>query len=442
MTPGRRLLAVTAAGAVAAVVPVATAPRADAVSPPRVDETFLPAPAPPGPPQPTEQRDDCTGTSSPLLQDDSSKHQLDHLGLPAVAPLTRGAGQTVAVIDTGVVRHRLLPRLVPGGDYVSTGDGTDDCDGHGTMVAGIVAADGDFHGVAPDATVLAIRQSSNKFGVKGEAAGFGDVQTLASAVRTAADLGATVINVSSVACQPAEALIDDRALGAALAYAVDAKNVVVVAAAANVGGPGQCPAQNPDRSDTPDWQGVKSVASPAWYDDLVLTVGSVRADGAPSAFTLAGPWVDVAAPGEDVISLDPGGDGLVDRLPSSDGERHIAGTSYAAPVVSGVAALVRSRWPQLTARQVMARIEQTAHHPAGGWNPVVGHGMVDVSAALSAGMPAPAATPDVRMVAAPVTAPADPRPRRIALAGAGGCVAIALLIAASASTRRRRVPEH
>ena len=51
--------------------------------------------------------------------------------------------------------------------------------------------------------------------------------------------------------------------------------------------------------------------SPAWYDDYVLTVASVNADGAPSAFTLAGPWVDVAATGEGVTSLSPVGDGIV-----------------------------------------------------------------------------------------------------------------------------------
>ena len=78
--------------------------------------------------------------------------------------------------------------------------------------------------------------------------GYGDVDTLAMAVRTAADMGATVINVSSVACVSVADALDDRALGAALAYAVDTKNVVVVAAAGNVGGPGQCPEQNPRRS--------------------------------------------------------------------------------------------------------------------------------------------------------------------------------------------------
>ena len=149
---------------------------------------------------------------------------------------------------------------------------------------------------------------------------------------------------------PVASALDDRALGAALAYAVDVKNAVVVAAAGNTGGAGQCPPQRPDAN----WQTVTVVVSPAWYDDYVLTVGSVNADGMPSAFTLAGPWVDVAATGEAVTSL---------------GSEPVSGTSYAAPLVSGVAALIRARFPALTARQVMRRIESTAHHPPAGWDP-------------------------------------------------------------------------
>ena len=51
------------------------------------------------------------------------------------------------------------------------------------------------------------------------------------------------------------------------------------------------------------------MVSPAWYDDYVFTVGSVDERGAPSSFSLAGPWVDVAAPGEGIVSLDPDGEG-------------------------------------------------------------------------------------------------------------------------------------
>ena len=390
----------------------------------------------------------------------ASAGQLRGLDLSAVWRLSRGSGQTVAVIDTGVARHRLLPHLIAGGDYVFTGDGTDDCDGHGTIVAGIIGAaegstDGSgFSGVAPEATIIGIRQSSDKFAPAGQSApGFGDVDTLAMAVRTAADMGASVINVSSIACVAAAAGLDDRALGAALAYAVDVKNVVVVAAAGNVGGLGQCPDQNPPADPAhpglPDWDSVKVVVSPAWYDDYVLTVGSVDPQGAPSRFTLAGPWVDVAAPGEGVVSLDADGEGLVDSLPVLGSSMPIVGTSYAAPVVSGIAALVRARSPHLTARQVMQRIKDTAHRPPAGWDPFVGHGVVDALAAVSgehhhARMisfrpPSRATATPVRCHHRRAKSKPDPSGRRIAFGGAGVCIAVvAAAVAMTASVGRLR----
>lgn len=436
----RMLRRLAAASAVSVIVLMSSAPAA-ATTPPPVDHTLLPRPGPVSPRQPTEQHDECyasTGDAAPGKQSNTA--------LQTIRPLTRGAGQTVAVIDTGVARHRLLPRLVAGGDYVSTGDGTQDCDGHGTIVAGIIAAaadsqDAGFGGVAPDATIIAIRQSSNRFRPAAEpsASGYGDVDTLAAAVRTAADMGATVINISSIACVAADDAFDDRALGAALSYAVDVKNVVVVTAAGNVGGPAQCPEQNPTRPGQPDWAGVRTVVTPGWYDDLVLTVGSVESDSGPSPFSLAGPWVDVAAPGTDVISLDPDGEGLIDTLSTADGSKPISGTSYAAPVVSGVAALIRARWPQLTARQVMARIEDTAQRPSGGWDPVVGHGVVDVVAAVTGGAPVLTSGDAGRQRVSPSgPVEADPGPRHMAFTGVAICGAVAILITVSASARRSR----
>jgi membrane-anchored mycosin MYCP len=436
---------------VLATFPFCTAPPAFGVTPPAVDDSMLPKPGAPAPPRPTEQQERCVA-APPAKADTTDPGQLKGLDLQDVWKLTRGAGQTVAVIDTGVARHRLLPRLVPGGDYVSTADGTDDCDGHGTVVAGIIGAEPDsdgstFSGIAPDATILSIRQSSNRFRATDDpsGSGFGDVDTLASAVRTAADMGATVINISSVACLPTDGGLDDRPLGAALAYAVDIKNVVVVAAAGNVGGAGQCPEQNPTtdpaRPAQPDWDRVSVVVSPAWYDDNVLTVGSVDERGAPSSFSLAGPWVDVAAPGEGIVSLDPDGEGLVSSLPTTGDPMPISGTSYAAPVVSGIAALVRSRSPELTARQVMRRIEEMARGPAAGWDPVVGNGVVDALAAVSGDAPIPAVEHRQSQSASyPDAAPADHESHQFAVNGAAVCLAVSvttLAMTASASRLRR-----
>jgi membrane-anchored mycosin MYCP len=406
-------------------------PSAQAVSPPEIDDRLLPKPALPAPPKATVQREVCTmvtGDPGP------GRNQLADLDLPRVWLLTRGAGQRVAVIDTGVSRHRRLPDVVPGGDYVFTGDGTQDCDAHGTLVAGIIAAAADsktdsFSGVAPDVTLISIRQSSAKFASTTDpsSSGVGDVDTMAKAVRTAADLGASVINISAVACVPVSSALDDRALGAALAYAVDVKNAVVVAAAGNAGGAGQCPPQRPDAT----WQTISVAVSPAWYDDYVLTVGSVNADGAPSSFTLAGPWVDVAAMGEAVASLS---------------SAPLSGTSYAAPVVSGLAALIRARFPALTARQVVQRIESTAHHPPAGWNPLVGNGTVDAVAAVSTDASSPGNVAEPPPARVPIPTPPPRRPtnspaRDTALRGAAMClIALTCALVIGAAKRRLRGP--
>ncbi|WP_269458618.1 type VII secretion-associated serine protease mycosin [Mycobacterium shigaense] len=427
MTPARvaRVLAAMALTA----LPQLGVPTAHAVSPPEVDDRWLPKPALPAPPRPTVQRDVCAMVATASSTGPSRPGALD---LPRVWPLSRGAGQRVAVIDTGVSRHRGLPGVVPGGDYVFTGDGTQDCDAHGTLVAGIIAAAIDSEpdgsgGVAPDATLISIRQSSAKFGLASDpsSSGVGDVDTMARAVRTAADLGASVINISSVACVPVASALDDRSLGAALAYAVDVKNVVIVAAAGNTGGAGQCPPQRADAT----WQTATVAVSPAWYDDYVLTVGSVTADGAPSAFTLAGPWVDVAATGEGVTSL---------------GSAALSGTSFAAPIVSGLAALIRARFPALSARQVMQRIESTAHHPPGGWNPFVGSGAVDILTAVSSDSTPPASTPNPPTPQPPAPpAPAAQRPdspgRDTAICGAVVCLVI-LLAVPLAGRAKARIP--
>jgi len=446
-TTHSRMLRCALAIAVASL-PQCGVPTAHAVSPPTIDSSQLPEPARARPARPTVQREICAVPSiSPDTDRAKAPGQLFGLDLQQVWKLTRGAGQRVAVIDTGVAPNPRLPHTTAGGDYVFTGDGTQDCDGHGTAVAGIISAAPDpqhadgFSGVAPSAGLISIRQSSTKFVAVTDPSnsGFGDVSTMAKAVRTAADLGASVINISAVACIRTGSALDDRALGAALSYAVDVKDVVVVVAAGN-SGTGQCPAQSAEAT----WDTVTVVVSPAWYDDYVLTVGSVNPHGEPSSFTLAGPWVDVAAPGEGVISLSSSGSGLVNNLGGPNHSSPLAGTSYATPVVSGLAALIRSRFPKLTARQVMQRIEATAHHPPGGWDPRVGAGIVDFLAAVSTDPPASTSPPAPR-TPVPIAPPALPAPvnhgsRDAAFVGAailGGVLALMLATAALRARLRR-----
>lgn len=304
--------------------------------------------------------------------------------------------------------------------------------------------------MAPDARILSIRQSSTVFRRVGaerdtdglNARGVGTLTTLAAAIRRAADHGATVVNISEVACVPPGSG-DHPALGAAIDYAVRVHDVVIVAAAGNLD---TCrasnPAPDPARPGADPWENVDTVATPAWYDDLVLTVGSVGPDGAPSSFTLPGPWVDVAAPGTDIVSLDPRrptGDALADTVNGQP----VQGTSFAAPYVAGTAALIRARHPELTAAEVMARIEDTAHAPPAGWDPYVGHGVVDPVAAVS-GTRAHGAT-EPHAVAVPVPTPVEPpdtRPRAVAATGitvVGAVVVVGLLASVPLRRRTQRV---
>ncbi|MCZ4078130.1 type VII secretion-associated serine protease mycosin [Rhodococcus sp. H36-A4] len=433
---------------------------------PFVDPALLPEPAPPAPPEPTEQRNLCV-PASPTPDGPAVPDAQGVLDFRAVWPITRGAGQIVAVIDTGVSPHPRLPGLRPGGDYVFAGDGLSDCDAHGTLVAGLIAAQtvpgSGFAGGAPDAQILSIRQSSNAFQREraaedeetpaDNASGYGNVMTMAQAVRTAADSGASVINISEVACVPSGRGIADGPLGAAIDYAARIRNVVVVAAAGNTGGSGeaQCRSQNPPPDpadpDAEQWDRIATIATPAWFDEQVLTVGSVDPDGRPSAFTLGGPWVDVAAPGTSMTSLSPTGSGLTNG--TVDGQGHtvpIQGTSFAAPLVSAVAALIRAHRPELTAMQVIERIEATAHKPADGWNPLIGHGIIDPLAAVTAqvdGIPSAAAVDPVSMQAPVVPDPPDLRPRSIATTGSI-LVGVALLLGLGIAMplRRRNLSGH
>jgi membrane-anchored mycosin MYCP len=156
------------------------------------------------------------------------------------------------------------------------------------------------------------------------------------------------------------------------------------------------------------WDTVGTIASPAWFDNYVLTVGAVTTSSVPAEFSLHGPWVGVAAPGEDVTSLDPNGPGLINAQLGQQGMAPLNGTSFATPLVSGVVALVRSRFPELTAGQVIDLIKRTARTPGEGPNPATGYGVVDPIAALTYQLPPMTGTPPD--IGTPISGPPQPDP--------------------------------
>ena len=320
----------------------------------------------------------------------------DRLGFQQAWKLSRGDGVVVAVVDSGVdaAHLQLADRVV--GSVDLTGTGPRDCVGHGTAVAGIVAARDmtsrgiPFVGVAPEARILAIKQTERQNG---------DVARLAEAIRRAADAGADVINVSVQAG-------DQPDLKAAVTYA-QSKDIVIVAAAGNV--------QQQDRLVTP--------AYPANYPG-VIAVGSASRDSARSEFSNEATRISVTAPGADITSIWTGGGYRTD----------LDGTSFAAPFVAGVAALVRARFPELDYWQVKRRIEDTAD---GGGVAGTGAGMVNPLQAVSAVLAdEPDAPRTPRAVAVAERVEPDRHVRSVAIAVAGGGAGVSFLVVFAAVTIR------
>jgi membrane-anchored mycosin MYCP len=275
-----------------------------------------------------------------------------------VWPLTKGAGVTVAILDSGVQADLpdIRAAVVPGGDTTGarTNGMTDDegPGGHGTGLASLIAGQGvggGLLGIAPAAKILPVRVG----GLNGVDNG-GTPQTVAAGIRYAVQRGAQVINVSiytgdapsSGSCDPVE---QD-----AVAYALQ-HNVVVVVAAGNTGTSGN-PAYEP--------------ASCAG----VLAVGAVGPSLKLWPQSEQQPYVEVTAPGADIATL--GQDG---------GNWFANGTSCSAAFVSGEAALIRSRYPSMPWYQVVQRIINTAL-PEGSAVPNVqyGFGIIRIPGAVNA----------------------------------------------------------
>ncbi|MFJ9034186.1 type VII secretion-associated serine protease mycosin [Streptomyces sp. NPDC102274] len=277
---------------------------------------------------------------------------------------SRGKGVRVAVIDTGVDiknpqlkdavdtksgRNMMDPDLKDdNGDKLERGkeDGTTDTVGHGTKIAGIIAArpttGTGFVGLAPEATIIPIQQN--------DADGNGTALTLADAINYAVREDADVINISQ---DTANAVEPTPVLKQAVNHALNAE-VVVVASAGNDGLGGN----------------VKETY-PASYDG-VLAVASSDRNNERAAFSQSGEFVGIAAPGVDMVSTVPGGGHCADN-----------GTSFSAPYVAGVAALIKSKHKDWTQQQIVAQIQQTAERSTAGRDRLVGWGVVDPVRALT-----------------------------------------------------------
>ena len=268
------------------------------------------------------------------------------IGADHVWTTTTGQGVIVAVVDSGSGPHPdLADNLLPGRSIIGTvesQDGRDiDASGHGTHVAGIIAAVANNgiggSGVAPNAKILPIQVLDQ--------AGQGDARDVAAGVRFAADNGARVINLSLGGATESSSLTQ------AITYAND-KGVLVVAAAGNGGA-----------ADKPKW--------PASLD-LTLAVTAVDQANNATSFDQRGDYIDLSAPGANIVSTAKG-----DYVT-------LSGTSMAAGFVAGAAALLFAAEPRVTNAQVRDILLRTATDIGEpGRDVTFGAGLINMVAALA-----------------------------------------------------------
>jgi type VII secretion-associated serine protease mycosin len=271
-----------------------------------------------------------------------------------VWPISQGDNVIVAVIDSGVsASHEdLIGQVMPGTDLSGEqSDGRVDKLGHGTSMASLIAGKGHgskdgIIGLAPKAKILPVRIEISPTGEMGS----GQEDRLAEGIRYAVDKGAKVINMSLGGGA-------DKAVREAIKYAVD-KDVVLVSAAGNLG-----------NHDTP-------VDYPAAVPGVVA-VGAVDRDGKVWEKSNRGPELTLTAPGVDIYSA---------GYRSSTDYHATNGTSDATAYVSAIAALVRSKYPDLSAGQVINRLIKSAVVPEGQKlpNDSYGYGIASPQRALAA----------------------------------------------------------
>ena len=311
------------------------------------------------------ERDHIARTvATPNDPDFTSQWHLSKIQASSAWNMTTGLSSvTIAFADTGVypTHEDLVSKLLPGWNFLTGNNNTADGNGHGTATAGSAAA-ATNNGVGVSAlgwsnTVMPL--------VVADSTGYAYYSNIASAITYAADHGARIINISIAGTSA------DSTLQSAVSYAWN-KGTVVFAAAGN------------SSSSSPNYPAACTNA---------VAVSATDANDNLSSYSNFGNWIDLSAPGDNILTTNNGG-----------GYGYWAGTSFASPIAASVAALVLSVKPSLSASALVTLLEQNSDDlGAPGYDSSFGWGRVNAYRAVTAAMNVTVdTTPPVASITSPI----------------------------------------
>jgi thermitase len=272
----------------------------------------------------------------------SSEWHLATIGAPTAWDIAKGAGVTVAILDSGVdgTHPDFVGKLVPGWNLVDNNSNTSDVYGHGTMVAGVVGAASNngigVASIAPDASIMPVRVALTS--------GSAYISTIANGIVYAADHGAQIANASFAT------LTGSPTIQSAANY-MRSKGGLMVVAAGNYG-----------------------VLDSTPNTDAVISVSATNSSDALTSWSSYGPYVDVSAPGNSIMTTTNGG-----------GYAYVSGTSFSSPATCAVLALMKSANPALSNVVLEALLKSTAVDlGTPGYDQYYGYGRINAAAAVTA----------------------------------------------------------
>jgi len=288
----------------------------------------------------------------------TSEWHLAKIGAPTAWDTSTGAGTIIAILDSGVdpTHPDLAAQLVPGWNTWDNNGNTADVTGHGTAVAGTAAAAANnaigIVGVAGGARLMPVRIT--------DTTGYASLSTIAAGIKWAADHGARVANISY-------AVTGSPTIQSAAQY-MRSKGGVVVVSAGN--------------------DGIDTGVAPT---DTMITVSATDTTDAKTSWSNYGTAIGLAAPGVHIYTTNRGG-----------GYGYCVGTSFASPIVAGVAALIIARRPDLTAAQVASVLFGSADDLGTvGKDTFFGYGRVNAQAAVAAALTTTDTMPPSATIASP-----------------------------------------